>query len=518
MPIAKSTLIYQGQALHASDWLQRVAEYAAGLTALGLRRGDSMALWLPNCPEWIYLHLAAMELGVATVAVNTRFRSAEVADIVGRSEARALVYWPGFLGIDFDGILEDVDDAALSRVEHVLVYGEGESAQTPPRMVRGKPTHSLQAVRDHGAGMQAEWPRAQADDGCIMFTTSGTTGAPKLALHTRASILKHAQEVAPTFGYDQPATTLLQALPLCGTFGHAQAMSVLHAGGTLLLVSAFDLEQAIHLIEKHRVTAINGADTMFEDMMATARPEQFASVRDGGFAAFATPDVEDFVRRAEDFGIELFGLYGMSEVQALFARRRPGADIAVRAEGGGYLTSPHAAFRICDPDTGRELPRGEAGELHARGPSMFREYFNNPGATSAALTTGGFLRTGDLAVADDERSFTYLTRMGDSLRLGGFIASPAEIEAVIEQHASVRSCQVVGVEGERGTRPVAFVLASDGAEIRPDALHRHCADAMAKYKVPVRFIELDDFPRTDSPNGQKIQRVRLREMATEQLR
>ena len=201
----------------------------------------------------------------------------------------------------------------------------------------------------------------------------------------------------------------------------SRAMSVLHAGGTLLLVSAFDLEQAIHLIEKHRVTAINGADTMFEDMMATARPGQFASVRDGGFAAFATPDVEDFVRRAEDFGIELFGLYGMSEVQALFARRRPGADIAVRAEGGGYLTSPHAAFRICDPDTRTAAWRG--WRAPCRGPSMFREYFNNPGATSAALTTDGFLRTGDLAVADDS------VRLRTSLAWGTacgnvFIASP----------------------------------------------------------------------------------------------
>ena len=505
---ARPTLVYDGRTIHSNELDDNVGRLAGAFAKLGLGRGDRLALWLPNCPMWIYAHLAAARIGVITVAVNTRFRSAEVEDIVARSGARTLIYWPGFLDIDFDAILSDVDVSVLDTLDHVLVYQESD--QNIPSTIIGKPAYALhQLVK----GSDALPDAGRDEDGCIMFTTSGTTGAPRLALHTQASVKTHADEVAPVFGYDQTGTTLLQALPLCGTFGHAQAMSVLRAEGRLILMSVYGLEPALQLISIHQVSALNGADSMFEDMMREARSGELDSVGSGGFAAFVTPDVEDFVSRAERFGLELFGLYGMSEVQALFARQRSGSGVSERAQGGGYLTSTAARFRVCDPDTGNVLPPGQSGELQARGPSMFKEYYGNSAATQAALTDDGFLRTGDLAVDLGGGRFNYLARMGDSLRLGGFLASPAEIEAVVEKHPGVASCQVVGVDGANGTVPVAFVIATPGSNVVEDELGTLCANAMAKFKVPVRFIQLDAFPMTKSPNGEKIQRVKLRDMA-----
>jgi fatty-acyl-CoA synthase len=458
-------------------------------------------------------HLAAIRLGAMTVAVNTRFKSAELEDILNRSGATVLLYWPGFLGIDFDAILADVHADALSRLRCVVVYNE-DGADVPVR-VQHKPAFAYEQLVK--TAINADPPMGQPDDGCIMFTTSGTTGQPKLALHSQASVARHADEVAPAYGYDQAGTTLLQALPLCGTFGHAQAMSALRASGTLVLMPVFDLQRALALIRHHKVTALNGADSMFEDLWREGGAEDLASVHGGGFAAFMTPDPIEFVSRAEAYGLELFGLYGMSEVQALFSRQRPGAPPSERAHGGGVPISPTASFRICDPESDAVLPLGEAGELQLRGPSLFTQYFGDPAATAKAITADGFLRTGDLARDEGDGRFTYLARMGDSLRLGGFIASPTEIEAYVERDPGVASCQVVGVDTERGTRAVAFVVPHPGRLFDEAALRAHCINGLAKFKVPVRFIPLDVFPMTASPNGEKIQRTKLRDMAAAEL-
>ena len=510
---ARPTLIYGEVRIGADALEQAVAGFAAGLYQLGVRRGDRVALWLPNCPAWLVAHLGASRIGAMTVAVNTRFKSAEVEDVLTRSGATVLLYWPGFLGIDFDAILAAVHADALSGLRCVIVYKEDQSATSA--RIHNKPAFAYEQVVK--AAVNADVPIGQPADGCIMFTTSGTTGQPKLALHNQASITCHADEVALAFGYDQARTTLLQALPFCGTFGHAQAMAVLRAGGTLVLMPAFDLQRALTLIERYQVSALNGADTMFEDIWREGREQRLASVHGGGFAAFATPDPLEFVTRAETYGLELFGLYGMSEVQALFARQRPGAPPSERAHGGGLPISPAAAFRICDPDSDAVLPLGEAGELQLRGPSLFTEYFGNPAATAAAITADGFLRTGDLACDEGDGRFRYLARMGDSLRLGGFIASPAEIEAYVERAPSVAHCQVVGVDTPRGTRPVAFVITRAGQPFDEAALLAHCVQGLAKFKVPVRFIALDAFPMTMSANGEKIQRVKLRDMAAAAL-
>lgn len=510
---ARPTLIY-GDVSIGADALRRAVEgFAAGLDRLGVRRGDRIALWLPNCPAWLIAHLGASRIGAITVAVNTRFRSAELEDILTRSSATVLLYWPGFLDIDFDAILTELHPDALSRLRCVIVYRE--DGGVVPTRVQNKPAFAFDQLVQ--TTTNADLALGGPDDGCIMFTTSGTTGQPKLALHRQASITRHADEVALAFGYDQPDTTLLQALPLCGTFGHAQAMSALRASGTLVLMPAFDLQRALKLIRRHKVTALNGADTMFEDMWREGGAQDLASVHGGGFAAFATPDPVEFVSRAEDHGLELFGLYGMSEVQALFARQRAGAPPGERAHGGGVPISPAAAFRVCDPDTGVVLPVGEAGELQLRGPSLFTEYFGNPSSTADAFTADGFLRTGDLARDEGDGRFSYLARMGDSLRLGGFLASPAEIEAHVERAPGVANCQVVGVDSERGTRAVAFVIQRAGQPFDEAALRAHCVRGLAKFKVPVRFIALDAFPMTRSPNGEKIQRVKLRAMAAAEL-
>jgi fatty-acyl-CoA synthase len=509
---AAPAIVYGGEGVSFAELEERSRRVAQGLLELGVGPGDRVALWLPNAPAWFALLFACARLGAIAVAVNTRFRSAEVGDIVGRSGAKLLVLWPGFRRIDFTGILRDIDPAALTSLAAIVVYDEGGDAvpdtllgrrAVPYRRLEGRPPCDLD--------------RASGESGCLIFTTSGTTRAPKFVLHKQAAVVRHARDVARRFGYAEPGTRLLQALPFCGTFGLAQAAAALAAGSPSVLMPAFDATEAAELIRLWAITHLNGTDDMFDRLLAAA-PEArpFPTLRWCGYAAF-TPSLADLVERADHRGVRLVGLYGASECQALFAGQPVEADAATRARPGGFPVSEEAAVRIRDPETGEVLPDGRSGEIELRGPSIMVGYFGDARATAAAFTEDGFVRTGDLGYATPGGGFVLLSRMGDVLRLGGFLVSPTEIEGHILENPGIEGCQVVGVATASGTRPVAFVILAAGAEFSEERLRDHCRKGLARYKVPERFFVLQEFPTTVGPNGIKVQRGRLQEMAASRL-
>ena len=173
--------------------------------------------------------------------------------------------------------------------------------------------------------------------------------------------------------------------------------------------------------------------------------------------------------------------------------------------------APSSAGSLLAPGAGDELPAVDARLVAPE--SGFVEYFGNPEATADAFTTDGWFKSGDLGMIDERGGFTFLARMGDTLRLGGFLVSPAEIEAVVQEDASVESCQVVGARTSDAVRPVAFVLARPGMSVDEAAVIRHVAGRLAKYKVPVRIVTVQEFPTTASANGTKVQKTKLRDMA-----
>jgi fatty-acyl-CoA synthase len=484
---------------------------AHGLADLGIEPGDRVALWLPNTPTWLALHFACALLGAIAVAVNTRFRSAEIADIIARSGARILVLWPGFRLIDFMAILEAVDGASLDRLERIIVYGE--NADTPA-LFHGKRVLAYQSLRErppyHG-------DLGGGSVGSNIFTTSGTTKAPKFVLHDHSSVVSHARNVARNFGYDAPGSVILQSLPLCGVFGFSQAMACLAAGRPMVMQPTFEAESAADLIIKHRVTAFNGSDEMMARLLAvSSEAAPFPSLRFCGLAAF-NPTMNTIVAQAEERGVRLVGLYGASEVQALFARQDPGSPAVIRGRPGGFPIGADYAVRVRDPDTGAEQPPGRSGELELKGPSAMAGYFGDEAATARAVTGDGWLRTGDLGHVLDDGSFIFETRMGDVLRLGGYLVAPTEIEAYIQRHPTIEACQIVGVAGADGLTPVAFVTLRAGASFDEAGLRRFCADGLARFKVPARIFALDAFPMTASANGSKVQRAKLRAIAQARL-
>ncbi len=499
------------------DESRRVAQ---GLHDLGVREGDRVALWLPNVPAWLAAFFACARLGAIVVAVNTRFRSSEVADIVGRSGATVLVYWPGYRGIDFEGILNDAgantqdSPEALKGLSAIVAYDEDAAPPAPPvpRRVLG---HKAIRYRDLAASAPYAHDHARPDLGCLIFTTSGTTKLPKFVLHHQASIASHAAEAARGFGFDAPGVCALLTVPMCGTYGMSNALMPLAAGRPLVMMTTFEVQQAARAIRRHQVThfAASG-DIVAQLREASADPIPYPSVRMvlGARPGQAAP--------AQARGLMLVGLYGSSEMQAVLSRQPLDATPAQREVGGGKLVTAATQVRARHTETGSILPHGEQGELEFKGPSCMMGYYGNPEATKAAFTEDGFFKSGDLGYTVSENDYVFLSRIGDVLRLSGFLVNPLEIEAVLDAHPSVAVSQVVGIEGPRGPMPVAFVLPKNGAgsaNVDEAALIAHCKKQIASYKVPHHVLTIAAFPFTPSANGNKIQKAKLREMAVAAL-
>jgi len=505
-------LLHGERTISFAELHEQSLRVAQGLADLGVGPADRVALWLPNVPAYLFLYFACTRLGAIAVAVNTRFRAVEVADIVGRSGAKVLACAPGFRRIDFLSILAGVDPHALDRLAAIVIVGD-EPAVPPPAIERLRRVPFTRMLSRPRLGTSHAAPNAP----CNIFTTSGTTSAPKFVLHRQGAIATHAQEVARAFGFGAPETLTLSILPLCGVFGFNQTLTTLAAGKPCVLVESYEIEKIARLIAQHRPTTLLGSDDMIARLLELVPDEKpFPSVKWMGYAGFNAA-LENIAEVAETRGLILRGPYGMSEVQALYAIQPIDAPVAQRKKGGGVVSSPFAHVRVRDPETGELLGPGRPGALECAGPSLMVGYWGNEKATAEVLTKDGYVRTGDLGQLEADGSFTFLSRMGDVLRLSGFLVNPLEIETHIQKLPAIEGCQTISVARPDGVRAVAFVMLRPGAALDEAAVIAHCRQGLANYKVPLRVFALADFPKTPSANGFKIQRKKLREMAEDLL-
>lgn len=502
-----AVLSHEGAALSLRDVAEQSRRVAGGLRALGVGHGDRVAIWMPNCPEWIVAFVACARLGAIAVALNTRFRTRELSDLLGRSGAKVLFYWPGYRDVDFTTMLSEIGSDALPGLRS-LVACHGMPNDVELQGHRWT-VHAYESV---AAAPPLDSDVGVASDGCVIFTTSGTTSKPKLVLHRQCSLSRHGGDVTCAFGLDRDGAVILLPTPLSGVLGLTVAVSAIAAGRSLVLMDRFDPHRAADLIDRHRVTHIGFVADMLARLLEI-RPgrHSFATLRLGIGAR------KGHAAQAQAHGIRLVGTYGMSELLAWLTFRDPSLPPDVRELGGGTLVAPEARVRARHPETGQLVPHNAPGELEIRAPSMLAAYFGDESATRGAFTDDGFFRTGDLGYTTDERSFVYLSRMGDAIRLDGWLVNPAEIEATVTEHPDVLSSQVVGVEVDSRMRPVAFVVVRSGRSFDEAAIIEHCNARSARYKAPCRVFLLEGFPVTESPNGVKVQKGRLREMALQRL-
>ena len=498
--------VFDGTSMSRAEFSEKVEQTAAWLAAQGIGKGDVVAVWLVNRVEWVALLFAAARLGAIIAAVNTRYRSAEVAHLLKLSGAKLLVVEAAFRSIDFAAILADIAKADVPALQKLAVVGaDAIPAQWP--CVRFDAFDKLYPTAP---------TQGDVDLPVLLYTTSGTTKGPKLVAHSQRTLASHANAVATALQLSPQRHSLLAMLPFCGTFGMTSLLGFIAADATVHVLDAFEAVPAQKILSEHKITHTFGSDEMFRRILAlTDVPRPFPHLEVCGFAAFQ-PGWRELAAEAEARGLPLFGLYGSSEVQALFSIGRASDAFADRIQGGGWPMSSDAKVRVRDTETGKLAAPGVSGEIEISAPSRFLGYFNNPEATRDAITADGFFRTGDIGHLRDDGSFVYETRAGDAMRLGGFLVAPGEIEDELKSCAGVADAQVVAVDLKGQARCVAFVIPA-GTSPRQEVLTAHLRERLAGYKIPARIYVVDAFPVTDSANGVKIQRAKLRAMAMERI-
>lgn len=503
------TMIIEGERRISVAQFDHLCAQAAGwMAAQGIGRDDKVAVWVVNRVEWLALLFGLARIEATLVAVNTRYRSHELHYILSNSQASMLVLQPSFHKIDFPEILQGIDPATLPDLTRVV---EIDAADGPLNPILGQEVAALR-LEDFNADA-APQSSVDADTPVVFFTTSGTTSGPKLVMHTQRTLSTHAQDVARAIGLGEPGDALLTALPLCGVFGLNSVLGAMAGRTPVVMMDIFEDQAACRLMAQHRITHMFGSDEMLRRLVATVpEPIPFPHLRLFGTASFS-PRFADLARELIPRGFPIRGLYGSSEVNALFSLQDAALALEERVLGGGRpVGGPCVQVRARDPETGVICPHGVAGEIEIHSATRFVGYYKNPQATDQAFTPDGYFRTGDLGYTREDGSFVYLTRMGDTMRLGGFMVDPSEIEQTLAELEGVASAQVVGIEIDGRLRPVAFVI-PEGNPPEAAVLIRAVTDRLAAFKVPARIWFVDAFPATASANGLKFQRARMREQA-----
>ncbi|WP_243770053.1 AMP-binding protein [Amycolatopsis acidicola] len=470
---------------------QRALGVAESLRRAGAGAGDCVAVWLPNWSDALAWQFGAAAVGAHVIGVNTRYNVDEVRHVLERARPEVVALAHDFHGLDL-----------LGRLRRAV--GEG----TPPEVAvvpgpGGRPPRDLSGY-DLGAGAWLvatggeDAGTATGDELAVAFTTSGSTGKPKLAAHKASAVVEHARYDAA--GMDVgPGDVVVCALPLSGVFGFNTATAAIAGGAACLLEPVFDERALLADMARLRATHLVGGDDLAGRLADAWQGEDLRAWRWLGIADFVGRSRELAEWTLREFGTVTTGVYGSSEVFALTAFWPADEPEARRWRGGGKPVSPRIEARVVD------------GELQLRGPNVVDAYLgqDNP----EAFTEDGWFRTGDLAEIHDDGAFTYLCRMGDVLRLRGFLVEPAEIEQRLAEHEAVISAKVVGIRGDEGDEAIGFVVTE--GETDGEALREWCARTLAKFKVPAEIHVIGEMPTTSGTNGMKIKAATLREWALE---
>jgi len=510
----REAVVFKGERLSYRLLKQRADDFARGLLGLGLRPGDRVVLWMPNCVEWNVANLGIAKIGAMTVTCNSRYKALEVGYVLRQSEARALVMVDRFAtaSIDYLALLDEVRAApdGLPALEHVIVLGEsrppgGVSFAEVERAGRTT-TASLEAITVH------------PHDPVEMLYTSGTTGAPKGCLLSHGNMYYKCRVYTELHRWTH-ADRYLVPVPYFHIFGSMGGVAAnCLVGSTQVLMEVFDPLEAMRLIEAERVTIFSGVPTMFITVLghpAFGRHD-LRSLRTGSIGAAPVP--VEIMRRIIDpergLGMDALVVYGLTEATGGTHWTRSGDPIERRVSTVGVRTD-EIEDRVVDPATGQEVGPGQEGELCVKGPTLMLGYYNKPEETAQKIR-GGWLHTGDMAIKDADGYVKITGRLTDMIIVGGFNTYPAEIEDFFLRHPKILDVSIVGVpDPTMGETVMAFVIPRAGVTLTPEDVLAFARGKMANFKLP-KYVEIvDRFPLTGSG---KVQKFRQKEYAIAKYR
>lgn len=481
-PGDKVAIISRGRPTTYGELVAQVRRFRSGLQAIGVTRGDRVAIVAANGRHFAVALLATVGMGAVAVPLNPAATADELERELNEVSAKVVIVGPSAVAA-----WKRIDASRVSSVERVIV--------SDPMSVQGPGAAAVSF--DEMVDTATETPEAHVhpDDPAVLIFTSGTAGAPRAAILSHGNLLSNIHQTldaTPMFADDLS----FGVLPMFHIFGlNVMFGCVMASGGTIVLVERFDPASAVETIVERGVTVMAGAPAMWAALaqMPSVDARSMRTLRLAVTGAAKMP--EDMSALLETkCGLVLVEGYGLTEASPVVTTARVVDGRVLSPRGSIGVPLRGVDIRIVDESGDDALP-GDEGEIWVKGPNVFRGYWNDDEATARVVTPEGWLRTGDIAVEDDDGNLYIVDRAKDMIIVSGFNVYPAEVESVIADQPGVRACAVVGVaHPHTGEAVKAFVVAEPGAHLDEDSVIDHAKKKLSRYKCPSKVQFVDELP------------------------
>lgn len=499
-----------------------VRDAAKALIALGIERGEHVGIWATNWPQWVVMQFATAHIGAVLVNVNPAYRASELDYVLKQADIAALFLTDCFKSSNYFDILGEVcpelattergnlQSSSFPKLRHVV----GIKPQRRPGCLAWNDFLAM-GVSVSDADLDRRDAEVLPDDVVNIQYTSGTTGFPKGAMLTHRNLLFNAFHVGRRMAFSE-RDRLCIPVPFYHCFGCVLGTLTCAVYGAAMVIPAesFDPLAILQAVQDERCTALYGVPTMFIAELSHPKFDTYKldSLRTGVMAGSPCPI--EVMRAVGDrmHANEMTIGYGLTEASPIITQTSTTDDLEHRVGTVGRIL-PGVEARIVGPASLEPLPKGTPGELVARGHGIMKGYYNKPAETAAAITSDGWLHSGDLAIETDDGYFKITGRIKDMIVRGGENVYPREIEEYLHSHPAVLDVQVVGLPDERyGEEICAFVRLHGGRQLTVDDLKAFCRDKIAYFKIPRYVVFADEYPSTVTG---KVQKFRLREIGIE---
>uniref|UniRef100_A0A3P8VLN0 Medium-chain acyl-CoA ligase ACSF2, mitochondrial n=1 Tax=Cynoglossus semilaevis TaxID=244447 RepID=A0A3P8VLN0_CYNSE len=492
-----------------AQFQQDVDQAAAGLLALGLKRGDRLGLWGPNNYEWILFQFAMAKAGIVMVSLNPAYQVKEVEFTLKKVQCKAVLCPTHFKSQKFCEMLKEIcpeiesstggviQSSRLPDLHMVIVMDSRQSG-----MLHVDDVMQAAESRHHRELMDLQ-SRLSCDDPINIQFTSGTTGHPKGAALSHYNIVNNAYFTGLRLGYSsRPKVQVCVPVPLYHCFGCVLGSMTMAVHGTTLVFpsTAYSPESSLESVHSERCNFLYGTPTMFIDLLNHPNLREFdvSSLQSGIMAGSPCPP-EILAKLKTELNLtEIVAGYGTTENSPITFLGFPEDSDDLKINTVGCITA-HTEAKVVDPNNGMTVPLGEPGELMIRGACVMLGYWDDPEKTREAITESRWYKTGDTATLNSLGYCQIVGRIKDMIIRGGENIYPAEIEQFLYTHPKVQEVQVVGVKDERlGEQVCACIRLKEGQSCSTEEIRDFCKGQMSHFKIPKYVVFIDSFPMTVS--------------------